>query len=58
MDQIERGEVGTVVIAHKDRLARFGFDYLPSIVHTFSCRVYGLRRYERALQDELGGGGR
>ena len=86
MDAIERGEIATLVIAHKDRLARFGFDYLEyvaekngctllvanqeslspreemvqdllSIVHTFSCRLYGLRRYEKALQDELGGGG-
>ncbi|MFC9245138.1 IS607 family transposase [Streptomyces sp. NPDC057136] len=87
MDQIERGEVGTVVIAHKDRLARFGFEYLEhvsakngctflvanqeslspqeemvqdllAIVHTFSCRLYGLRRYEKTLKDELSGGGR
>ena len=87
MDAIERGEISTLVIAHKDRLARFGFDYLEhvaakngctilianqeslspqeemvqdllSIVHTFSCRLHGLRRYEKALKDELGGGGR
>lgn len=87
MDAIERGEVGTLVIAHKDRLARFGFDYLErvatkngctivvanqeslspqeemvqdllAIVRTFSCRLYGLRRYEKTLKDELAGGGR
>lgn len=28
MDANERGEVVTLVIAHEDRLARFGFDYL------------------------------
>jgi predicted site-specific integrase-resolvase len=28
------------------------------IVHTFSCRLYGLRRYEKALKDELGPRGR
>jgi predicted site-specific integrase-resolvase len=87
MDAIERGEIAVLVIAHKDRLARFGFEYLEhvavkngctilianqeslspqeemvqdllSIVHTFSCRLYGLRRYEKALKDELGAGGR
>ncbi|WP_405689015.1 IS607 family transposase [Streptomyces sp. NBC_00057] len=87
MDAIERGEVGTLVIAHKDRLARFGFDYLEhvatkngctivvanqeslspqeemvqdllAIVHTFSGRLHGLRRYEKTLKDELAGGGR
>ncbi len=87
MDAIERGEIATLVVAHTDRLARFGFDYLEhvaekngctilvanqeslspleelvqdllSIVHTFSHRLHGLRRYEKALRDALGGGGR
>jgi putative resolvase len=84
MDDIEQGRVAVLVIAHKDRLARFGFDYLEhvaarsgceiivanqeslspqaelvedllAIVHTFSCRLYGLRRYEKQLRDELSG---
>lgn len=71
------GEVGRIVVAHKDRLARFGFDLvrnladeygceivvadrqdmspqqemvedLMSIVRTYSCRLYGLRRYRKA----------
>jgi len=29
---------------------------LLSIVHAFSCRLYGLRHYEKALKDELGAG--
>ncbi|MFF8844344.1 IS607 family transposase [Streptomyces sp. NPDC015127] len=85
MDRIEAGEITRLVIAHKDRLARFGFDFIEhvaerhgceivianaeslspqqelvddllAIVHTFSCRLYGLRRYEKTLKDELGGG--
>ncbi|GAA1398211.1 IS607 family transposase [Catellatospora coxensis] len=87
MDRIEAGELVRLVVAHKDRLARFGFDYIEhvasrhgceivvanaeslspqqelvedllAIVHTFSYRVYGLRRYEKTLKDELSGGGR
>lgn len=87
MDGVERGRVATVVVAHKDRLARFGFDYLEhvannngcqivvanqetlsperemmedllAIVHTFSCRLYGLCRYEKAIKDELSAGAR
>ncbi|MBM0230226.1 IS607 family transposase [Micromonospora sicca] len=79
MDAIDRGEVATLVVAHKDRLARFGFEFLEhvaarnnceivvanqealspqqemvedllAIVHTFSCRLYGLRRYEKELK--------
>lgn len=70
------GSVGTLIVAHKDRLARFGFDLvqnladtygceivvtdteslspqqemvedLMAIVHTYSCRLYGLRRYKK-----------
>ncbi|SMD20637.1 Predicted site-specific integrase-resolvase [Kibdelosporangium aridum] len=84
MDAVERGDVAILVIAHKDRLARFGFDYLNhvatkngceilvvnqeslspqqemvedllAIVHTFSCRLDGLRRYEKTLKEELSG---
>jgi predicted site-specific integrase-resolvase len=84
MDAIERGEVAELVLPHKDRLARFGFDYLEhvaerhgcvitvanaeslsperemvedllAIVRTFSCRLDGLRRYEKTLRQELGG---
>ncbi|MFU8853713.1 IS607 family transposase [Micromonospora sp. SL1-18] len=79
MDAFDRGEVATLVVAHKDRLARFGFDFLEhlavrggceiivanqealspqqelvedllAIVHAFSCRLYGLRRYEKELR--------
>jgi len=32
--------------------------HLVSIVHAFSCRLHGLRRYEKALKDELEGAGR
>ncbi len=85
MDRIEDGQIEQVCVAHKDRLARFGFDYLDhvaqrngchitvansetlspqqelvedllAIVHTFSCRLYGLRRYEKQMKDEFGGG--
>jgi predicted site-specific integrase-resolvase len=74
---IINGDVDTVIVAHKDRLARFGFELidniaktygceiivvnverlspqqemvedLMSIIHTFSCRLYGLRKYKKA----------
>ncbi|MFU8849820.1 IS607 family transposase [Micromonospora sp. SL1-18] len=79
MDAIDRGEVATLVVAHKDRLARFGFDLLEhlaarggceivvanqealspqrelaedllAIVGSFSCRLYGLRHYEKEFK--------
>lgn len=87
LDRISDGEVSHLVVAHKDRLTRFGFDMIAhiaerndctltvanaeslspqtelvndllAIVHTFSCRLYGLRRYEKALKADatLSGG--
>ncbi len=79
MERIERGEIVKLVIAHKDRLVRFGFDYFDSfaglhgceivvvnqkslspqqemvedlmaIIHTFSCRLYGLRKYKKQIK--------
>ena len=83
---IINGDIDTVIVAHKDRLARFGFELveniaktygceiivvnceklspqqemvedLMSIIHTFSCRLYGLRKYKKAkdlVGDEAG----
>jgi predicted site-specific integrase-resolvase len=79
MQSIERREIGMLIVAHKDRFVRFGFDYfaafaeehgcrvkvanqeqlspqqemvedLMSIIHTFSCRLYGLRGYKDKIK--------
>ncbi len=79
LESIERRQVSKLIIAHKDRLVRFGFDYfahfaqqhgceilvvnqeslspqqemvedLMAIVHTFSCRLYGLRKYKKQIK--------
>lgn len=81
-EAVERNEVGTLVVAHKDRLVRFGFEWfehlcqrhhttllvanakslspeaemtqdLLSIVHCFSSRLYGLRKYKKTLAADL-----
>lgn len=75
---VERYEVSEIVIAHKDRLVRFGFEWfekfcqnrgtsilvmnaeslspeeemtqdLLSIIHCFSSRLYGLRKYRKKI---------
>lgn len=82
IDRIMRGEVARLMVAHKDRLMRFGFDVfahiaagngcevivvnqpslspeqevvedLMSIIHTFSCRLYGMRRYKKIIQEDF-----
>lgn len=82
VDAVIAGEVSTLVIAHKDRLARFGYSLLAhlcetheckrmvmnteqlspeqelvqdliTITHCFSSRLYGLRKYRKALEKVL-----
>lgn len=81
LERIISGDIQLLVVAHKDRLARFGFDliewlcekfhckivvlyqqkYSPetelvqdmlSVVHCFSSRLYGLRKYEKKLRTD------
>ncbi len=82
MALVESRAIHTLVIAHKDRLARFGMDWfehfleqhdcklvvinnealspesemvqdLMAIVHCFSCRLYGLRRYKKLIKEAV-----
>jgi predicted site-specific integrase-resolvase len=82
MERMQRGEVSKILIAHKDRLMRFGFDLfahiaqqsgceivvvnqeslspqqemvedLMAIVHTFSCRLDGMRKYKREIKEDF-----
>lgn len=83
VDRIQRGEIARLIVAHKDRLMRFGFDLLNhiavlngceievvnqeslspqqemvedllAIVHTFSCRLDGMRKYRNQLCEDFG----
>ena len=80
MEEIEMGKVSKMIIAHKDRLMRFGFEWfesfakrhgakievmnqeslspeaemtkdLLSIIHCFSSRLYGLRKYKNNIKN-------
>jgi len=82
MSDIQHGKIERLIVAHKDRLCRFGFEYfehmagqagceitvvnqeslspeqemvedLMSIIHTFSCRLYGLRTYKSKIKKSL-----
>ena len=83
LERLHSGDKLRIVVAHRDRLARCGFDliewmaeqnggkivvlgntdYSPeqeltedilAILHTFSCRLHGLRRYRNAIQADTG----
>lgn len=81
LDKVQNQEISKIIIAHKDRFVRFGYDWfenfcikfgceievvnneklspkqelvqdLISIIHVFSCRIYGLRKYKKKIKDD------
>lgn len=76
---VQKGLVSNIIVTHKDRLCRFGFDFLNfvcaenncslevinaettspeqevtedlmTIIHCFSSRLYGLRKYNKQIK--------
>ncbi len=74
-------KIKTIIITHKDRFIRFGYDWfekfcmkyntnivivnneelspqeelvqdIVSILHVFSCRLYGLRKYKKQIRED------
>ena len=81
LDEVMEQKVKTIVITHKDRFIRFGYDWFErfcmrfhttilvvnneelspqeelvqdiiSILHEFSCRLYGLRKYKKQIEKD------
>ena len=82
IDDCFDGKIDSIIISHKDRFVRFGFDWIEnllqrltntkiivvenvtttpeselvqdliSIIHVFSCRVYGLRKYKKRISED------
>ena len=79
LDEVMEQKVKTIIITHKDRFIRFGYDWfekfcmkcnttivvvnneelspqeelvqdIVSILHVFSCRLYGLRKYKKQIE--------
>jgi len=81
LERVRAGDIGTIVVAHRDRLCRFGFEFVAwychqygcevlvlddedfspqqelvedilAILHCFSSRLYGLRKYRAAIEKD------
>jgi predicted site-specific integrase-resolvase len=78
---IEEKRISKVIVSHKDRFIRFGYEWferfvekngceievvnnevtspqeeliqdLVSVIHCFSCRIYGLRKYKTKIKED------
>jgi predicted site-specific integrase-resolvase len=53
VDRIVRSEPSTLVIAHKDRLARFGYELLAHLCETHGCQIAVLNTESLTPEQEL-----
>jgi predicted site-specific integrase-resolvase len=53
VDRIIRSELSTVVIAHQDRLARFGFEWLAHLCETHGCQIVVLKTESLSPEPEM-----
>lgn len=53
MDEIGRGEVKTLIIAHRDRLTRFGFDWFEHFAKTHGCEILVLNQEHLSPEQEM-----
>lgn len=81
LDDVMQNKIDTIVVTHKDRFIRFGYEWFErflgkfntkiivvnnellspqeelvqdiiSILHVFSCRIYGLRKYKKKIEED------
>lgn len=53
LDDVEQGKVKTVLITQKDRLTRFGYDYLVRHLEGYNVQIVVFGEKETTLQEEL-----
>lgn len=53
MDAVERYEVKMLIIAHKDRLARFGFEYFRHFLAKHNCELIILNDEKMSPEQEM-----
>ena len=53
MEAVERGEVKTLIIAHKDRLVRFGFDWFEVLCQRKGCELLILNNDSLSPEQEM-----
>lgn len=52
-DRIERGEIAKLIVAHKDRLVRFGFDFFLVFAQKHGCEIVVANQEQLSPQQEM-----
>lgn len=81
LEECMENKIDSILVTHKDRFIRFGFEWFErfigkfntkiivvnneslssqeelvqdiiSILHVFSCRIYGLRKYKKKIKED------
>jgi predicted site-specific integrase-resolvase len=53
IERIQRGEIGRLLIAHKDRLVRFGFELVSHFAQTNGCEILVLNQESLSPEQEM-----
>ncbi|SPC08512.1 putative site-specific integrase-resolvase [Cupriavidus oxalaticus] len=53
IERIQRGEIERVLIAHKDRFVRFGFDLLDHLAHENGCEIIMVNQESLSPEQEM-----
>lgn len=53
MDAVGRGEIETLILAHKDRLCRFGFEWFERLCQKNGCEMLILNTEKLSPEQEM-----
>jgi predicted site-specific integrase-resolvase len=53
MDAVGRGEVKNLIVAHRDRLCRFGYEWFDRQCQTHGCQILVLNREVLSPEQEM-----
>jgi len=53
MEMVERGEVAEIIIAHEDRLVRFGFEFFEKFYTDHGCRITVMNAESLSPEEEM-----
>ena len=53
MSKVAQGEVSKIIVAHKDRLCRFGFDFVEWFCNLHNCQIVVLNNSYKTPHQEL-----